>query len=105
MGAIYHEGRGVSRDPPRAAAYFLEAAKLGHDGAQLMIGVTTHLGIGVAPDRIEAAHWLLRSAEQGNEFARAYLEAKAGMSDLTPQELEEARWRTRQPLRPAMTRA
>jgi len=98
LGAIYHEGRGVSRDPPRAAAYFLEAAKLGHDGAQLMIGVAMHIGIGVVPDRIEAAHWLLRSAEQGNKYARAYLEAKAGISDLTPQELEEAQRRTRQPL-------
>jgi TPR repeat protein len=98
LGTIHHEGRGTPRDPKRAAAYFLEAANLGHAGAQLMIGAAMHLGIGVQADRIEAAHWLLRSAQQGNEGAQAYLEGKAGMADLTKQELEEAGRRGRQPL-------
>jgi TPR repeat protein len=98
LGTIYHEGCGVQRDPKRASAYFLEAANLGHDGAQLMAGAGMHLGIGVPVDRIEAAHWLLRSAQQGNEGAQAYLEGKAGMADLTKQELEEAQRRAQQPL-------
>jgi uncharacterized protein len=106
LGTIYHEGCGVQRDPKRAAVYFLEAANLGHDGAQLLTGVGMHLGIDAPADRIEAAHWLLRSATQGNEGAKAYLEAKAGMADLTKQELEEAQRRARQPLpwtKPAVT--
>ena len=98
LATIYHEGRGTPRDPKRAAAYFLEAANLGHAGAQLMIGVALHIGIGIPANRIEAAHWLLRSATQGNELAQAYLEAKAGMADLSKQELEEAQQRARQPL-------
>lgn len=98
LGTIFHEGRGVPRDPARAAAYFLDAAHQGHPGAQSMIGVALHMGVGIATDRIEAAHWLMRSAAQGNPIASAYLNAKAGMSDLQSHEREEARRRAGLPL-------
>jgi uncharacterized protein len=49
LGTIFHEGRGTPRDPPRAAAHFLDAAHQGNPGAQLMIGVGLHMGIGIYP--------------------------------------------------------
>lgn len=84
LGAIFHEGLGVARDPEQAAFWFLQAAQRGHAGAQAMIGAACHLGIGVEPDRLRAARWLRASAEQGNPLARAYLPRVE--AELTPDE-------------------
>lgn len=72
LGTIYHEGLGVPRDPPRAAACFLRAARSGHAGARLMIGVAYHVGAGVAVDLVESAYWLSLIAAE-NDVARTYL--------------------------------
>jgi uncharacterized protein len=98
LGLIHNEGRATSRDPERAAGYFLQAANLGHDMAQFLLGLAFHTGTGVAPDRIEAAHWVLCSAKQGNEMADDYLQAHAGLAELPKQEMAEAHRRARQPL-------
>src|SRR4051812_31208725 len=78
------------RDPERAAGYFFQAANLGHDMAQFLLGLAFYTGTGVAPDRIEAAHWVLRSAKQGNEMADNYLQAHDGLADLAKREMAEA---------------
>src|SRR5262249_25607206 len=91
LGLLYQHGRGVPPDPKRAAGYFRAAANLGEPVAQLMLGIIMHMGLVAPSDRIEAAQWLMRSAEQGSELAQAYLEGKDGMSDLTENDLEEAR--------------
>jgi len=96
LGTIFHEGLGTPRDPQRALACFLAAARQGHSGAQLMVGGAYDVGVGVASDKVEAAQWLMRSAEQGNEMARAYLQTLA--KELQKHELEEAQRRSRQPL-------
>jgi TPR repeat protein len=98
LGSIYHEGLGTPRDPPRAAACFLEGANRGHAGAQLMIGAAYDVGAGVGRDRVEAAKWILRSAKQGNEASQAYVQTLK--KELRPQEFEEAVRRSHQPLSP-----
>jgi TPR repeat protein len=72
LATIYHEGLGVDRDPQRAAAFFLRAARAGHPGAQLMIGIAYHVGAGVEANRLEAAFWLSLVADE-DSIARHYL--------------------------------
>jgi uncharacterized protein len=73
LATIYHEGLGVERDPPRAAAYFLSAAKKGHPNAQFMMGVAYEVGAGVAVDLMESGYWLTQAAGAGNDVAEHYL--------------------------------
>jgi uncharacterized protein len=90
LATIYHEGLGVERDPPRAAAYWLSAAEAGHDGAQFMLGVACHLGVGVPVNRVHAMFFLMLSAAQGNSLARAYLPtANADFTATERAELED----------------
>jgi TPR repeat protein len=72
LATIYHEGLGVDRDPQRAASLFLRAARSGHPGAQLMIGIAYDVGAGIEADRLESAFWLSLAAAN-DEVARHYL--------------------------------
>lgn len=84
LATIYHEGLGVERDPKRAAAHWLTAAKAGHSGAQLAIGNAYIVGAGVPVDRVQAAYFLMLSARQDNELAYACLPRL--LRELTPEE-------------------
>jgi len=98
LGTIYHEGRGTAQDPERAIACFLEGARRGHAGGQVMIGVAFHIGNCVATDLVESAHWLMRSVAQDHELGRIYLPDV--LTELRPHQIKEAEWRANAPLPP-----
>lgn len=54
-------GQGVSRDATRAAASFLEAARMGEPQAQFQLGVMFMDGLGVPRDLLWAWFWLNRA--------------------------------------------
>lgn len=63
---FYYGGKGQVVDYPRAARWFLQAARQGHDAAQYKIGGCYFSGRGVAKDEVAAAAWWRRAAEQGH---------------------------------------
>lgn len=75
MAQIYHEGLGVERNPKRAASFWMTAARRGHPGAQLAIGLACETATGLREDRIAAMRFLSASAAQGNEGAQICLES------------------------------
>lgn len=96
LGTIYHEGLGVPRDSKTAMRWFLSAARLGHSGAQLAIGVAYERGLhGLEANIVESVYWLTVSAAQNNEGARACLETMQRERPLTEQEQAEVNARLR----------
>jgi len=61
IGCLYAEGRGVPRDPSRAAIYFRRPAEQGHAPAQYNLGNLYLQGEGVPYDASEAYLWLDRA--------------------------------------------
>jgi TPR repeat protein len=57
MGAAFLEGRGVERDPQKAAAWLRRAAEQGDAGGQRNLALCYYEGWGVPQDRVEAARW------------------------------------------------
>ncbi len=64
------EGRGVRRDPPRAFAWFRQAAEAGDAEACNMVGRCFEEGWGVAPDPAQAFGWYARAAAAGLAWAQ-----------------------------------
>ena len=65
VAALYASGRGVARDPAKAAKYIRKAAEQGSARAQCLLGLAYSIGDGVKPDKAEAARWLRRAADHG----------------------------------------
>jgi WD40 repeat protein/TPR repeat protein len=65
----YDEGQGTLRDPREASLYYRKAARRGHAGAQLNLGVMYALGEGIEQDDVQAVHWYQQSALQGEIYA------------------------------------
>ena len=55
MGAAFLEGRGVERDPEKAAAWLRRAAEQGDAGGQRNLALCYYEGWGVPQDQVEAA--------------------------------------------------
>lgn len=86
LGHLYRWGKGVPRNPARAAYWYHRAAKVGFDRAQYNLAMLYLKGEGVPKDDVEALRWLTRSARQGNEYAIAKLaQLKRGENILPPE--------------------
>jgi hypothetical protein len=75
LAAMYGTGRGVGRDPRRAADLYEAAALQGNVAAQFALGVQHEIGNGVPRDREKALHWLRQAAGNGDARAAAYVAA------------------------------
>ena len=73
LAAMYSAGRGVGRDPRRAADLYEAAATQGSVPAQFALGVQHEIGNGVPRDRQKALHWLRQAAGNGDARAAAYV--------------------------------
>ena len=74
LGKLYLEGRDVTKDVPKAAAYLTESAQQGNQYAQYVLGKLYLTGQGVKQDREQAWTYFCESAEQGNQYAAFFLE-------------------------------
>lgn len=75
LGAMYADGRGVSRDLTEAVKWYRKAAEQGSAVAQKNLAYMYINGLGLPKDPVEAERWYRRAAEQGNAFAQNNLGA------------------------------
>jgi len=66
----YYFGDRVPVDYRKAAQYYLQAAELGHAGAQTKIGICYANGYGVSASQEQAIRWFQRAASQGELIAQ-----------------------------------
>jgi len=89
LGLIYHEAKGVERDPATSVHWWQRAARLGDSEAQAMLGAALSLGSGVLRDDIQALAWLLLAKAGGSGLADRYMVPVAKrMSESDVQEAE-----------------
>jgi len=62
MGAAFLEGRGVARDPDKAAAWLRRAAEQGDPGGLRNLALCYYEGWGVPQDQAESALWYEKAA-------------------------------------------
>ena len=81
--AIAHaNGIRVPVNKSLAAAYFQQAAILGHDPSQRNLGIMLGMGDGILKDKIEAYAWLKIASVNKDEVAReAILDLITNMTD------------------------
>ena len=77
LGMLYQEGFGVPEDAAQANEWFLQAAELGNETAQLNLGINYAEGLGVMQDFDLAEKWWTIAAKQGNKDAEAALKELA----------------------------
>lgn len=78
LGILYEDGLGVTRDMPRALAYYRRGAGNGSQKAVFRLGLLYWVGApGVARDRDEGRRFLAQAAADGDREAAAYLAAEA----------------------------
>ena len=73
MGAAFLEGRGVERDPEKAATWLRLAAQQGDAAGQRNLALCYYEGWGVPQDQAEAARWYEKAAEQDDPDAQDML--------------------------------
>lgn len=76
-GVVLLKGKGVEKDPAKAAKYLNAAARKGHAGAQFLLGRLHLKGMGVKKSRSLAVRWLSKARDQGHPKAGPLL-AKLG---------------------------
>ncbi|SKA34967.1 tetratricopeptide repeat protein [Consotaella salsifontis] len=94
MAEMLAYGRGVDHiDEPAARQWLRAAASLGHDTAQVELGIWLVNGRGGPADPQEGFLWLRRAAEQGNPIAinRVAHLYKDGVG-VTPDKAQAAKW-------------
>jgi uncharacterized protein len=91
LADLYLRGEGVQHDESAAFAWFQKAALAGHAEARIMLGSMYAAGRGTPVDSAAGYMWLALAALQGDSRANAKLEEIK--SQLTPQELVEAKVR------------
>jgi TPR repeat protein len=69
MGTGHYLGRGLPKDPVRAAHWFREAAKGGDVGAMYLLASMYEQGDGVERDLRLARYWYFVAAQNGDEAA------------------------------------
>ncbi len=58
IASAYEEGLIVSRDPGKAAEWYLSAAERGDPVAQYKLGITQYYGRGIDADRPKGLQWI-----------------------------------------------
>jgi len=91
MGAAFLEGRGVERDPDKAATWLRLAALQGDAAGQRNLALCYYEGWGVAQDQAEAARWYEKAAEQDDPDAQDMLSWMKLLGGGCPQDYEGAR--------------
>ncbi len=91
IGALYQDGRGVSRDYAAAASWFARAAGQEHAGARFNLATLYRYGFGVRQNLIEAYAWYDLSATVGHADATSARDLVARR--LTPVQLAQAQQR------------
>ncbi len=92
LGQYFRRGIGIQPDLQRAREYYLQAAELGHAGAQLNLGTLYYF----APDKPnleQVLHWWGQSAHQGEPRAQYQL-AVLSLKLPQPQPLDALAWMT-----------
>ena len=69
MGTAHYLGRGLAKDPARAAHWFREGAKGGDIGAMYLLASMYEQGDGVDRDLRLARYWYGIAAQNGDEAA------------------------------------
>ncbi len=93
LGGLYAAGKGVKRDPRRAAEWYRKAAEQGLAGAQYALGLDYLHGNGVDANQAEGVNWLRKAADQG--MAPAQLELGYCCAEgrgLDEDDVEAAKW-------------
>jgi hypothetical protein len=88
LADAYLAGRGVSKDPARAAFWYEKAADAGDPAAQNNLGYLYLTGTGVNRDEAEAAQWFARSLAGGSQegklnLALIYLKGAGQLRDVS----------------------
>ena len=73
LGAMYIDGRGVTKDVTKALEWYHKSADQGYVKAQNVLGWVYGQGLGVPSDHEEAVKWLRKAADQGSVPARVAL--------------------------------
>ena len=73
LGACYHEGKDIDKDPAKAFGWFKKSADQGNVVAQYIVGVCYQSGDGVQLNDVEAVKWFTKAAQNGNADAQKSL--------------------------------
>ena len=73
LAGMYETGRGVGRDPRKAAELYEAAAMQGNVQAQFALAIQYEVAKGVPRDHDKALHWLRQAAGNGDAQAATYL--------------------------------
>jgi len=84
LAALYQAGKGVGKDPARAAALYEQAAQRGNADAQFNLGNMYLLGEGVAQDDDWAFTYYRAAARQGHVLAQKNVREFYRAAGLTP---------------------
>lgn len=75
LGAMYHDGQGVTKDDVQAANWYRKAADQGDADGQFRLGMSYYEGWGLTQDFAQAAALFQKSADQGDASAMGMLAA------------------------------
>jgi TPR repeat protein len=70
IGRLYQRGKGLPKDPGKAAEWYTKAAQQGDAAAAARLGAMYWIGEGVARDPTQAAKWYALGASKGNALAQ-----------------------------------
>jgi TPR repeat protein len=93
LGVLYLRGRGMPRDPAKAAFWFRKAAENGNTAGEVEYAILLFNGEGVAADERLAARYFRRAAGRGNAIAQNRLARLYAVGRGVPKNLvESAAW-------------
>jgi len=93
LGYLYEHGRGVPRDPAKAAQYYQSAASRGHSLALSNLASLYQHGLGLPRDPHKAFDLYTAAAERGNSVAQTNLASMYCNSAAIPRDYSAAaRW-------------
>ena len=90
LGWVYEQGKGIQKDPQKAAFWYRKAAEQGYARAQTNLGNLYENGVGVSVDYIEALNWYQKAAEQDYARAQAYLGRMYEFGRGVPKDMQKA---------------
>jgi uncharacterized protein len=90
LGYRYYSGKGVAKDPEKAARWWRDAAEQGSVSAQRFLGLMYDQGKDVPQDYKEAVRWYRLAADQGDAPAQGLLGSLYMLGQGVPQDYKEA---------------
>ena len=75
LGAMYHDGKGVTQDDTQAVFWFRKAADQGDADGEYRLGLYDYAGVGTPQDYAQAVVLLQKSSDQGDASAMGILAA------------------------------